>query len=115
MSSPSCRRRAPATPQHLLAPLVRPLVLACAPMLALGTPAAALAQDKAEPAVKQTVLEDDGVRIEETRVRGQVTRVVVRSKQADVKAYELLVGNAARDPSQRGQASGQRVWHILSF
>lgn len=68
-----------------------------------------------EPAVQRTVVEDDGVRIEETRVRGQVTRVVVRSKITGARPYEILTGDAARDPAQERRAAGQRVWHILSF
>ena len=43
------------------------------------------------------------------------TPVIVRSKVGNVRPYEVLIGDAGRDPSQRGQAAGQRVWHILSF
>lgn len=70
---------------------------------------------QAEPALQRTVVEDDGVRIEETRVRGQATRVVVRSKVAGAKAYEIVTGDTARDPAQERRAAGQRVWQILSF
>ena len=79
---------------------------------AQNAPAAA---DKGEPAVQRTVTEGELVRIEELKVRGQTTRVVVRSKQLDLKAYEVLTGDASRDPSQLGRAAGQRVWNLFAF
>ena len=94
-------------------------LLAAAPLVAMAQaePAKPDAAKPApgEPAVQRTVIEDDLARIEELKVRGQTTRVVVRSKIGNVKAYEVLTGDAGRDPSQRGHAAGQRVWHILSF
>jgi hypothetical protein len=87
-------------------------------LLLLAVLPAAMATARAEepePSVQRTVLEDDRVRIEELRVRGQVQRVVVRNKNSNLKDYEVLTGDAGRDPSQRGRAAGQRVWHILSF
>lgn len=72
-----------------------------------------------EPRVERRVLEDDGVRIEELRVRGQTQRIVVTPKVGVERAYEILPVDAARDPSQgRGGSqgvAGQRVWHVLSF
>jgi hypothetical protein len=82
-------------------------------LAALATPLALRAQ--AEPAVQRTVVEDDGVRIEETRVRGQLQRVGVRSKVGGARPYEIVTGDPARDPAQERRAAGQRVWHILSF
>ena len=79
----------------------------------LATPLALHAET--EPAVQRTVVEDDGVRIEETRVRGQLQRVVVRSKVAGARPYEIVTGDPARDPAQERRAAGQRVWHIFSF
>ena len=71
-----------------------------------------------EPAVVRTVIEDDGARIEELRVRGEVQRITVRSK-AGGAAYEVLPASGARDPSQgmagTGQTAGRRVWNLLSF
>ncbi len=69
----------------------------------------------AEPKVERTVLEDDGARIEELRVRGQVQKVVVRPKRPGYRPYEILPPQGGRDPSQPAQASGQRVWNVLSF
>jgi hypothetical protein len=61
-----------------------PLRLAC-PVPALLLPAVAgrrlaAAARGGEPAVQRKVTEDDGVRIEELRVRGETQRIVVRSK-----------------------------------
>ena len=92
-------------------------LFALALFVAFAAPVAARAEP--EPAVQRTVVEDDGVRIEETRVRGQVQRIVVRSKVGGklgaVAPYEIITGDPARDPAQERRAAGQRVWHILSF
>jgi hypothetical protein len=92
---------------------MRRFIIAAACLASLFTTLAARAES--EPAVQRTVSEDDGVRIEETRVRGQLQRVVVRSKVAGARPYEIVVGDPARDPAQERRAAGQRVWHILSF
>jgi hypothetical protein len=72
-----------------------------------------------EPKVERLVIEDDGARIEELRVRGQVQRIVVSPKRGGRVAYEIVTGDGSRDLSagantSRG-AAGQRVWHVLSF
>jgi hypothetical protein len=69
-----------------------------------------------EPQVKQTVVEDDHVRVEELRVRGQLQRAVVQPKLPGVKPYEIVTGDAGRDPgdAHRG-AMGQRVWNVFGF
>lgn len=76
----------------------------------------------AEPNVQHIVSEDDQVRVEELRVRGQTKRIVVRSKlgKGAVTEYELLPADGGRDLATgplggtRGSA-GQRVWHVFSF
>lgn len=68
-----------------------------------------------EPAVQRQVSEDDNVRIEELKVRGQTQSITVRSKLPGVKPYEIVPSSGARDPSQPGDLSGQRLWHMLSF
>ena len=68
-----------------------------------------------EPAAQRLVAEDDQVRIEELRVRGQTRSLTVRSKTAGVKPYEIITADGARDLSQDRRATGQRVWHLLSF
>jgi hypothetical protein len=71
-----------------------------------------------EPKVQRIVVEDDAVRIEELRVRGQTQRIVVKPKNA--AEYEIIPAAGGRDPSQNraGQqagAGGQRVWNLLKF
>ena len=90
---------------------------ALASMAALG-PAALQAAESPEPRVQVRVVEDDKVRIEEVRVRGEVRRVVVRQKAASAPDYEIVPYSGAQDPSlRRGQSSGsgERVWRLLSF
>jgi hypothetical protein len=70
-----------------------------------------------EPKVQHTVIEDDGARIEELRVRGQTLSIVVTPKNGKAPAYEVVPANAARAPQSvtRGGLEGQRVWSVLSF
>ena len=75
--------------------------------------AAALSKASASDSQKQ-VVEDDQVRIEELRTRGQLQRVTVRSKQTGT-AYEIIVSPGGRDPSQARGASGQRAWSLFDF
>jgi hypothetical protein len=82
-------------------------------------PAALLAQERSpsEPKVQRTVIEDESVRIEELRVRGLNTSLVVKPKHA--AEYEIVPTPGGRDPSQgRGGSqgtAGQRVWNVLKF
>jgi hypothetical protein len=84
----------------------------------LWAAASAHALDVPEPKVQRTVVEDEGARIEELRVRGQVQRVVVKPKNA--AEYEIVAPPGGRDPSQNRAnqppgAGGQRVWNLLKF
>ena len=68
--------------------------------------------------MQRTVVQDDGARIEELRVRGQVQRIVVKPKNA--AEYEVVAPVGGRDPSQnranqQAGAGGQRVWNLLRF
>ncbi|MCW5636060.1 MAG: hypothetical protein KIT17_22175 [Rubrivivax sp.] len=98
----------------------------------LGGGAAAFAQGQATPVaaasgasvpraarasspVEVRVFEDDRVRIEETRVRGQLQRIVVRPKDSTLAPYEINVGAGGRDPTQDRSSAGQRVWSVLRF
>ena len=65
--------------------------------------------------VTKTVIEDDAVRIEETRLRGQAQRITVRSKLPGVKDYEIIVAPGAQDTSQDRGAAGKRAWSLFSF
>ena len=95
---------------------MKPLLASTLICLAAG---AALAQERAapEPKVQRTVIEDDSVRIEELRVRGLSTSLVVKPRHA--AAYEVVPTPGGRDPSQgRGGsqgAAGQRVWNVFKF
>ena len=68
-----------------------------------------------EPEIKRTVVEDDKVRIEELRVRGQVQRIVVSPKASGVRPYEIVPPDPGRDASQNKGLSGQRLWQLFSF
>jgi len=87
--------------------------------LILLVPVAVLAQEgtRAEPKVQHTVIEDESVRIEELRVRGLSTSLVVKPKNA--AEYEVVPTPGGRDPSLiRGGsqgAAGKRVWNVLKF
>lgn len=63
----------------------------------------------------KTVIEDDAVRIEETRLRGQAQRVTVKNKLPGVKDYEIIVPAGGKDPSQDKGAAGKRAWSFFSF
>jgi hypothetical protein len=87
-------------------------------VLSLAAAAPAWAVDAGEPKVERIVVEDDGARIEELRVRGQTQRIVVKPKNA--REYEIVPAASGRDPSQnRGNqqpgAAGQRVWNVFRF
>ncbi len=113
-------RQAIGLPAITLAVWLPALVLA-APLAAVAPPPAAAASQPAaqgagEPAVKRTVIEDDGVRIEELRVRGQNKQISVQSKAAGGGSrYQILTGDDGRDLSQDRRATGQSVWHLFSF
>jgi hypothetical protein len=70
-----------------------------------------------EPQVQQTTIEDEGAKVEELRVRGEVRRITVTPKVGTWAPYEVLPAEGSRDLSQSGSrgAAGQRVWHVLTF
>ena len=71
-----------------------------------------------EPAVRNTVIEDDGARIDELKVRGQSKRITVTPKNGG-KPYEIITDKGARDhtegPNGLNGAVGKRVWPVMSF
>jgi len=94
--------------------------LACAqasPVPTAAVPAAPAASAAARDALTPTltVIEDDGVRIEEKRLRGQAQRITVQSKVAGAKPYEIIVSPDGRDPSKDRGAVGQSAWSLFSF
>jgi hypothetical protein len=82
---------------------------------AAQVPATASAAASAAARPQRVVIEDDGVRIEETRVRGQTRRVVVQSKVGDARPYEIVTAPAGRDKTQERGAAGQSTWSLLNF
>jgi hypothetical protein len=74
--------------------------------------------DRGEPAVVKTVVEDDGTRIDELKIRGQSKRVTVTPKKIG-KPYEIIPPSNGRDQSEgaggSNGAAGKRVWPVLSF
>ena len=61
------------------------------------------------------VSEDDHVRIDELRVRGQTQRLSVQNKGSGAPSYDILAPTGGHDPSKNRDAAGQRVWPVLSF
>ncbi len=98
-----------------LAGLVGMAAALAAPAQPLVAPAPAASVPKADESLKRTVIEDDGARIEETRLRGAAQRITVQSKIGGVAAYEIIVAPAGRDAAQQRGAAGQRAWSIFSF
>lgn len=88
------------------------LLAAAGPCFAQAASAPAAAP-KTRPHV--TVIEDDNVRIEETRVRGQLQRIVVHDKTGKGKSYEIIVPPGGKDPSTAPGTAGQRAWSLFSF
>jgi len=85
-------------------------------LAAITLAAAAQTTPRPEPAIKRTVVEDDKVRIEELRVRGQVQRITVSPKASGVASYEIVPPDAGRDQSSQSKGiAGQRLWQLFSF
>ena len=72
-----------------------------------------------ESNVKFSVVEDEGSKIEELRVRGQVQRIVVTPKVGLKKSYEIITGDPSHLPADgtggAPDATGKRVWNVLNF
>ncbi len=83
-------------------------------LAALALPSMAQAAPP-EPEMRRIVLEDDAVRIEEVRVRGQVQRISVTPKAAGARPFDIVPADPARDVSQQRGLTGQRLWNLFSF
>ena len=91
---------------------MRQLFLLAAAVLApavQAAPAADALPAAPEPKVEQRVTEDEQVRIDELRVRGQTRRLTVQPKIKGLGAYDIAVPEPGRDPAQDPRA-GQRIW-----
>ena len=64
-----------------------------------------------EPVVENIIVEDDGIRVDELKVRGETQRISVRTKGPIPGRYEVLL---PRHGGSSG-ANGQRVWSVLGF
>jgi hypothetical protein len=75
--------------------------------------------ERGEPNVTYTLIEDNGSKIDELRVRGQVQHVVVTPKVGPKKSYEIIVGRSGRasvdGTGGADSAVGKRVWNVLAF
>lgn len=94
-----------------------PLLLAAAASFG----GAALADPPPEPKVEHNVAEDDQVRIEELKVRGETKKVTVKNKKSKAPDYEIIVNDAGRESAGGTgtglpkSGSGTRVWRVLNF
>ena len=68
-----------------------------------------------EPRVQQLVAEDDRVRIDELRVRGQTQRITVNPKGEGARPYEIHTAPPGSDPSKGREGVGQSLWPVLKF
>ena len=81
-----------------------------------GNPAQAPGQGAgSEARVQHLVSEDDAVRVDELRVRGQTQRLTVSPKHGAAPAYEIQPAAGGSDPSKSRDGAGQRLWNVLSF
>ena len=91
------------------------------PLLLAAFAASALADPPPEPKVERTVSEDDQVRIEELKVRGEAKQVTVKNKITKAPDYEIVVNDAGRESAGgtgtglSKSGSGARVWRVLKF
>jgi hypothetical protein len=84
-------------------------------LVALGLSGCAMLPHGTEPVTERLSSEDDQVRIDELRVRGQTQRLTVQPKQGS-RAYDIVPLAGGQDPSQqRATTAGQRLWPVLSF
>ncbi|KQV60289.1 hypothetical protein ASC95_02130 [Pelomonas sp. Root1217] len=91
------------------------------PLLLAALCGGALADPPPEPKVERTVAEDDQVRIEELKVRGESKKVTVKNKLTKAPDYEIVVNDAGRESAGGTgtglpkSGSGTRVWRVLKF
>jgi hypothetical protein len=82
------------------------------------TPREAQRSAVSEPKIEQIVVEDDAVRIEELRVRGETRKVIVKQKHGPAPAYEVWAPETSRAStggSEQNLTAGRRVWRVLDF
>ncbi len=90
-------------------------------LLLAAVATSAVADPPPEPKVEKTVAEDDQVRIEELKVRGEAKKVTVKNKKTKAPDYEIVVNDAGRESAGGTgtglpkSGSGTRVWKVLKF
>ncbi|PZP35175.1 MAG: hypothetical protein DI603_04685 [Roseateles depolymerans] len=86
-------------------------------LLAAALAGSVHAEPPPEPKVEHNVAEDDQVRIEELRVRGETKQVTVKNKKLNAPDYEIVMRNAGQASAGGSEksGSGQRVWRLLKF
>ena len=100
--------------KSLVVPFRAPALVCCL-AAALGACALALPPRVVEAGPQRLVSEDDQVRIEELRLRGQTQRLTVQPKGGSGRPYEILQPPPGADATQHRDAAGQRVWPVLTF
>lgn len=85
---------------------------AFAPLPATDNPAPTSAVPDAK--IEHNVSEDDHVKIEETRVRGETRKITVQPKIPGMPAYDVVPLQGGL-PSSDNQNAGQRVWLNINF
>lgn len=90
------------------------LTLLVLPAMACAQAEPTLPSRGGDAAVVTSTVEDDSVRIDELRVRGQTRRITVQPRTPGFGAYEILPAEPGRSPD-RDPKAGQRVWWSLTF
>ncbi len=111
--APARRDKAPAAKPAAAKPEAKAAATETAPVKPAATTPTTQA-GPSEPVVQRSVFEDDGSRIEETRVRGRVQRITVTPKVGTTVSYEILPGDGSGSEASRSTA-GKRVWNVLQF
>ncbi len=97
------------------APVPAALPAVAAPAASAVAPTTAASAAAPEHTARRTVIEDRGVRIEETRIGGQAQRITVTSKLPGAKPYDITVGPAGRDITKDHGSAGQSAWSLFDF
>ena len=101
--------------ETLAVPCRAPTLVCCLAAAALSACALVPAPRLADAGPQRLVSEDDLVRIDELRLRGQTQRLTVQPKRGNGRPYEILQPTPGADATQHRDAAGQRVWPVLSF
>jgi hypothetical protein len=90
--------------------IIPPEAAASAPLSAASSAAAS----RGPGGVQFKVIEDDNVRIEETRKRGEVQRVSVQGKRIGGE-YQILVHPGQAEVGQERAIVGRSAWSLFNF